>query len=548
MPLGQTLFRVARVAILMDSGEILHLKIHGADRGMTVSAAVSVTLIFVIALTAVVAANNRISVAANWDEMRCSPYVVPIAGLYKPTTDGRSAVEFARANYSFCQKKFVQNAISIAAQGAKDVVAEQGAIVALVQDAVSIFADIFSDLWTFCYSAIATFKERAGVVSKLFQNMMINLHSLIDRMQGAIINLMMALISMVVAFINSVQVFLIVAIIIVGILIVMQILLFFLLLPISGLILTMSAIASVAVVTAVTIVAAVEASGGCFTGDTRISTKAGPRPIRELKLGDVLADGGLITAVHCFKTPDALFRLGHSVVSGEHLVVEADGAKIPVRLHPSAIPYRSCGRVNELWCLTTTTRRIPTPDGTLYADWEEIDEDDTEALTEWYEAVWHRLNRSPPSVKIPAPILQSEAGLSPTCTIRSIMYYFGVPYRTGAVMLDQIEIGDMIEDGPGWTQVIGIVKIDGPEVVQSVILDGQQMSSATWIQEGAPSSSPLWKPAGFTRDPTQQLHPMRWIHLYTESGTFSLTSGLQVRDASDVGLPALSSLVEAIVL
>jgi formate hydrogenlyase subunit 4 len=70
----------------MDSGEILHLKIHGADRGMTVSAAVSVTLIFVIALTAVVAANNRISVAANWDEMRCSPYVVPIAGLYKPTT------------------------------------------------------------------------------------------------------------------------------------------------------------------------------------------------------------------------------------------------------------------------------------------------------------------------------------------------------------------------------------------------------------------------------------------------------------------------------
>ena len=119
------------------------------------------------------------------------------------------------------------------------------------------------------------------------------------------------------------------------------------------------------------------------------------------------------------------------------------------------------------------------------------------------------------------------------------------------MMLDQVEIGDMIEDGPGWTQVIGIVKIDGPEVVQSVILNGQQMSSATWIQDGTPSSSPslsLWKPAGFTRDPTQQLHPMRWIHLYTESGTFSLTSGLQVRDASDVGLPALSSLVEAIVL
>jgi hypothetical protein len=336
-----------------------------------------------------------------------------------------------------------------------------------------------------------------------------------------------------------------VAIIIIGILIIMQILLFFLLLPISGLILTMSAIASVAVVTAVTIVAAVEASGGCFTGDTRISTKTGPRAIRELRVGDILADGGLITAVHRFKTPDMLFRLGDSIVSGEHLVVEENGQKIPVKHHPRAAAVKNCSRINELWCLTTTTRRIPTPDGTLYADWEEIDEHDVESLTDWYEAVWHRLNGSPPSVKIPAPILQSEAGLSPTCTVRSIMYYFGVPYRTGSVMLDQIEIGDMIEDGPGWTQVIGIVKIDGPEVAQSVILDGQQMSSATWIQEGSPS---LWKPAGFTRDATKQLHPMRWIHLYTESGTFSLTSGLQVRDASDVGLPALSSLVEAIVL
>jgi hypothetical protein len=232
-------------------------------------------------------------------------------------------------------------------------------------------------------------------------------------------------------------------------------------------------------------------------------------------------------------------------VSGEHLVVEENGQKIPVKHHPRAAAFKNCSRINELWCLTTTTRRIPTPDGTLYADWEEIDEHDVESLTDWYEAVWHRLNQAPPSMKIPAPILQSEAGLSPTCTVRSIMYYFGVPYRTGVLMLDQIEIGDMIEDGPGWTQVLGIVKIDGPEVAQSVILDGQQMSSATWIQEGSP---PLWKPAGFTRDATKQLHPMRWIHLYTESGTFSLTSGLQVRDASDVGLPALSSLVEAIVL
>ena len=541
IPFGQA-FRVGPI-LTTDSGGFLYLKIRCADRGMSVMTAMSVTLTFVIALTAVIAANYRINVGAHWEEMRCSPYVIPIAGFYKPTLDPRSAMEFARANFSFCQKEFVQAALRDASQGVKSVVAEQGAITALVQDAVSVFADIFIDLWSFCSGAYATFKERMGVVSQLFQNMMMNMHSLIDRMQGAILNLMMAMISMVVAFVNSVQVFLVVAIIIVGILIIMQILLFFLLLPISGLILTMSAIASVAVVTAVTIVAGVEASGGCFTGDTRISIQENKsKPIQDLRIGEILRDGGKITAVHRFRTQDALFRVGSSIVSGEHLVIQPNTVKIPVKDYPGSVAHKSCSSTNELWCLTTTTRTIPTPDGTLYADWEEIDADDTDRLKEWAAAIWHRLNGVPTPLPIPESFLQSEAGLSPTCTVRRLSLFCGIPYNIETIMIDHVRIGDVIDDGPGWTQVIGRVDIAGEEVLESVILDHQQMSVSTWILED------VWKPAGFSRQVTDRLQPTRWIHLYTSSGTFSLTSGLQIRDASDVGLPALSSLVESIVL
>jgi len=510
---------------------------------MGVVAALTVTLIFTIVATAVISANSHINVSTHWDEMRCSPYVVPIAGFYKPRNDPRSAVEFARANFSFCQKEYIQDALRVAATGAKDVVEEQKAIAALVQDMVSTLADVFADVWTFCQGAYATFTERLGVVSKLFHNMMLNLHGLIDRMQGAILSLIMALMSMVVAFVNSVQVTLMVAIIIIGILLVMQILLFFLLLPISGLIMTMSAIASVAVVTAVTIVAASEVSGGCFTGDTLISTAAGPRPIRSLRVGDTLLDGGKITAVHRFRTPDALYTMGSSIVSGEHLVVLPNSTRVPVKNHPRAVPYTTCSKMNELWCLTTTTRTIPTPDGIVYADWEEIGAEDTERLQEWHGAVWHRLNRSPPPPqKVPGSILQSEAGLSPTCTVRRITFFCGFPVSTETVMVDRIQIGDTLEDGPGWTTVIGRVETAGSEVEASVILEGQQMSSATWIEET------LWQPAGFLHEATTHLHPCRWMHLYTDSGSFTLASGLRVRDASDVGLPALSSLVESIIL
>ena len=509
---------------------------------MTVIAAASVTLLFVIALTAIIAANARINIATHWDEARCSPYVIPIAGLYKPSGDPRTAVQFARDNVSFCQKEFIQAAISEAAAGARGVVAEQGAIAAVVQDMVSVLGDIFSDVWDFAQGAYATFTERIGVVTQLFRNMMMNLHSLIDRMQGAILNLMMGLISMVVAFINTVQVFLVVAIIIVGILIIMQILMFFLIFPISGLIVTMSAIASIAVVTAVTIIAAVEVAGGCFTGDTEIATATGPQPIRSLRLGAQLKGGGHITAIHRFRTPDPLFKLGTSIVSGEHLVFQGS-KRVAVKNHPDRSLVAGSD-INDLWCLTTTNRVIPTPDGILYADWEEILEEDTERLQEWYAAVWHRLNRSPPTVlKAPDSVLHSEAGLSPVCTVRRYGFFCGLPIRTETVMLDRIQMGDCLEDGPGWATVIGIVETAGAEVEAAVILTGQQMSVATWIYEGD-----QWKPAGFVREATDHLQPLRWLHLYTDSGSFSLSSGLRVRDASDVGLPALSTLVESIIL
>ena len=109
-------------------------------------------------------------------------------------------------------------------------------------------------------------------------------------------------------------------------------------------------------------------------------------------------------------------------------------------------------------------------------------------------------------------------------------------------MIDRVQIGDTLEDGPGWTTVIGIVNIAGSAVEASVILEGQQMSASTWIH------TDLWKPAGFTKEATEHLQPCRWMHLYTEAGSFTLGSGLRVRDASDVGLPALSSLVESIIL
>jgi len=520
-----------------------------------------ITIALTIGLGGIISAAMGVDISEHWEENRCEPYVVPIAGFFKPLDDGRTASQFATDNWSFCQKQYIQGALRVAAEVPKELAEAEAATVSMVQDIASVTADVFFNLWKFCHQTYTTFMDRMKNVAKLFQNFMVNMYSIVEKLNAAAVSIIFGLISLIVSTINAIQITLIVAIIVIGIILVLQILLFFILMPISSLIITVTAIVSVAVVVVATAIAASVVAelfhpGACFATGTLVVLKGGQtKAIEEIRLGDVLEDGGRVTACHSFFTTDTVYDLYGVHVTGDHLVL-SDKTKtlIPVRDHHAATQLQTTigqwfQRGTELWCLTTTTRRIPCrgskkgKESVLFADWEEIAMDDETALVAWHTDVWTTLNGSPPSAPPSDRVIDAEAGLSPDCRVACADLWGKLIYKS----LKEVTVGTRVFDTPTTTTtVIGKVRIAGDQATDAVNLmgpDGPQfVSCATWIR--SPQAN-LWKPAP---GPSVDLHPIEWQHLYTQSGSFMLDGFWRVRDASDVGLENLRPLVDSIVL
>jgi len=507
---------------------------------------ITITLVLTIGLTAVVGAAFRVNVGANWEEQRCDPYVVPIAGFFKPSKDPRTAAQFATDNWSFCQKEYVQNALRTAAEVPQALADAEAATVGIIQDVTSVVADVFFDLWNVCYEAYAAFMEQMKGVAKKFQNFMVNLYGIVERLNASALSIIYGLIALIVSILNSIQVTLIVAIIVIGIIIALQIILFFILLPVSGLIITVTAIVSVVVVAVATAIAAAMVAelfdpGACFAKGTLVQLPGGAtKPIEQIRVGDTLSDGGHVTAVHTFRTNDPVYNLYGVRVTGDHLLFMDTTQRMYVSEHPDASLEEQSQPATDLWCLTTTTRRIPCLSNggmMLFADWEEIDDDDTEALTAWFNTVWRTLNKGEPQI-VAEYILESEAGISPDCKVMCQSWWG----RRIAKPIRDVRIGDRVFDGPdSTTLVVGKVLLAGDQTTDAVEVEkGQLVSCACWTQQDG-----VWKPAA---GPIREIHLASWQQLYTQSGQFILEGGVPIRDASDVGLSSLRPLVESIVL
>ncbi len=513
----------------------------------TLTQFVAITIVLTVGLSAVFGAAYRVNVAANWDEQRCDSYVVPIAGFFKPASDPRTAAQFATDNWTFCQKEYIQNALREAAEVPKALAASSAGSVGVVQDIASTVADVFYDLWNFCYETYSSFMDQMKVMGKLFHNFMINIYSVVQRLNASILSIIYGLIGLIITVINSIHVTIMVVLIILGIITGMMIILFFALIPIMPLYITVTAL----VITVVATMASLMATegfdpGACFAEGTPVQLMGDTTcVIEKVKIGDVLRDGGRVTAVHTFRSNDTLYTIHGVYVTGDHLIAHPDFPRrmIPVSQHPDAVPHTASlfQGTPTLWCLTTTSRRIPCTGAEgvlLFADWEEIPASNTDDLRDWYRAVWRRLNTMEPCPRvIPQRILDAEAGLSPDCTVKCA----GWTGLYSSKFVKDIQIGDRIMDSHhSTTPVIGIVRLSGDQVTDAVAIErGQLVSCATWTLQGR-----VWKPAS---GEIREIHPATWIHLYTKSGKI-LVGDTVVRDASDVGLEHLRPLVDSIVL
>lgn len=110
----------------------------------------------------------------------------------------------------------------------------------------------------------------------------------------------------------------------------------------------------------------------CFDKNTLIETNKGKIKIKNLKPGDILANGDKITAVFklAYKNLD-IYKLNDIIVTGCHKVFHCNLGWIDVKDHPLSEKINDY-REPYIYCLNTQSKRL-TINNTKFLDWDDLE-------------------------------------------------------------------------------------------------------------------------------------------------------------------------------
>jgi hypothetical protein len=394
----------------------------------------------------------------DWATKRCSPKVIPFAGLInKP--DNMSIVDFTGQNFTYCMQNILTSITGDAVQPLTYITAG--------------LSEIFKELF-----------EALQFIRNMMANIRASMASIAKEILGRVLNIMTPLQTIIIAVMDSmqkingvltaglytslgtyyalksllgaiVQFIIIILIILVGLILGMWIL------PFTWpLAMTMTAVfVSVAIPMAIIIGFMTDVlhvrtdlsipgvpKPSCFDKNTNIQMNDGSfKFISEIEVGEKLANDILVTAKMKLDAKGSImYNLNGTIVSGTHTIKHGD-IWMPVSKYPHKILVENYEEP-YLYCLNTETKRLHVNDF-IFVDWDELTEDDIKQL------------------------MVSASGVRPKgSTFNStldIHTYLdgGFVENTIITLLDgskreikDIQIGDVLDGG---TKVYGLVEIEG---------------------------------------------------------------------------------------
>ena len=482
---------------------------------------VGVNVLLIIGLAIGISLGQRAEIIANWPSRRCDPGVVASAYLYKPISDTRTIAEFTSENFQFCQGKLAKDVISTVTIPVKVVQEQQKGIIGAISSNISVLGSLGEKLAGFFNQLMDSVRRRFAATYVHLGESFQHLLNIMGKIMASITAMAMALIGVLVTFTTMIQFALYVLAIIIGILIALMVIFAAFLAPVSWLV--FAGIAVVGILTGI-IVGVITASAFCISGDTPVILADGStKPLRNVRVGESLADGGVVTATMRFLVPptkhEPLVSIHGVVMSPEHMLFGPGPGSEPIAAkdHPDAL---SAGVKRELYNLNTNNRTIPvlSSKGKLtLLDYEEIADGDTSTLAEWKKHVFGILN--PGQAFVDANPENVEAGISGALLVNTS--------DGGMLPVSEIVCGDRIECPGGYTMVCGKVELIVDE--DELLYDG--FTVGVWVHD-----STKW---GFPTGPQATVGKRHLYHLFTESGDF-IVNGYRVRDFSEVGLDCLS--------
>jgi hypothetical protein len=311
-------------------------------------------LIVGLIMWGVVQANMQ-DLRETWVEKRCNPLYMPFAGLVDPKVTTFD-------NFQYCTTSFAAQVFARATDPIHMLFQTFTKLINMVLNSIGQFRAMATGLITFVMSFVNDIFGKIGNTFGVMVSLMSRIRDLTARILGsagytvtiviAAVDTISAVIEWAASIIDT----------IVGIVIGMSFLLSFIFPILLFFFIPMGIALSV--------------SGfSCFHPDTRIQTISGRTiPIREVKVGDVLAGGGRVTATMAFDaTETQMYNYKNIIVAGEHLVCE-NGVWIYVKDSPCALAVNMESNPREIICLNTSNHHIWIGN-VQFSDYEEIEEE-----------------------------------------------------------------------------------------------------------------------------------------------------------------------------
>lgn len=401
--------------------------------------------------------NNLDPIKADWVNQRCSPGVIPFAGLINPPNDGTSAFEYTSENFTFCIQNILKQIAGYSFLPINSFVNIILKVFDEIKESISSIRNVFNSLRDKFKDMSQELFGRLLNIMIPIQNMIIGLKDIISKGHGVFTAALytalggyMTLKSAIGAVFELIVVILITlaALIIIlwivpftwgaaaamtGIFIAVAI-------PLAMLAIVMNDVFDMQT-------SSVPGKPHCFSGDTIIKTQDGQIEIKDIKVGAILKNNTKVTATFKLSPKNQnMFLLDGIRVSGNHKVLHKF-KWIKVEDHPNSILLED---FNEpfIYCLNTTNKTIQIGNQE-FTDWDDMS---TAELNEIRFNCSHMLPKREFKPKYLHTYLDSG-------------FIKGTPISLDSgknAPIESIKIDDILSNGE---KVIGIVEIDGSDVV-----------------------------------------------------------------------------------
>lgn len=445
----------------MSDSDIINLSINNLYKGESfmdiyntdVFITFIICIVFFTAISYFYVMNNIKPIIANWDNEKCSPSVMPFAGLINngPNT---TKLEFTTKNFSACMHTMIG---AMAADAFQPVYYIINAFAKMFKDLSNVLNDVRAEFDKVRNTIQMFSKDVMGRTMNVvipFLSMIIGMKSMLAKVNGILGAVeytlfgtyltLKSIFGVLIEVANDILIGLVAAIL------AAFILAFFF--PPAELVATGSIIIMGLILTPMIIIqkfvsdifdihtSVFPGIPSCFAANTIIRMSDNTtKKISEINPGDILYDNNKVTAtLKCSALNQTIYNLDNVIVTGEHRIFHNEKGWIKVKHHERSILIKDF-KEPFVYCLNTESKDFQI-NNTIFSDWDDIDDEIISKLPKCFNGNDIHLNL--------------ENGLDGNLSILNL--------KNGtAVLLKNIKVNDILNNGE---KVVGVIKIDMSDI------------------------------------------------------------------------------------